>query len=403
MRKILLLSVVICFAALNFVCQAQSPTFHNIDFKGNSYPTADGVTSLYFRNDSTGALRLQLIASGVGVVKVEVLGKNFTAKFDNKKLDSVDLGTIKTKKAGYIKVDFVPQASAALDLWALKISGAANGSTLSYVHDFSTYWGSRGPSVHLGYSMPDEPVRWVYNEVTVPKGDDVVGSYYMANGFGEGYFGMQCNSPSERRVLFSVWSPYVTDDPKSIPQEDQIKLLARGPGVHIGEFGNEGSGGQSYLIFPWVAGNTYKFLTSITPDGNGSTTYTSYFYAPESGAWRKIASFLRPKTDKHYTRAHSFLENFIPDQGYVSRCVLFGNQWARTVGGEWREMCRATFTYDATAQAGVRKDYAGGVVDGQFFLKNCGFFDQNTVYRTTFERPHTGRVPDIDFEALKKL
>ena len=30
----------------------------------------------------------------------------------------------------------------------------------------------------------------------------------MANGFGEGYFGIQVNGPNERRVLFSVWSPF---------------------------------------------------------------------------------------------------------------------------------------------------------------------------------------------------
>ena len=44
-----------------------------------------------------------------------------------------------------------------------------------------------------------------YNEVTIPKDADPIYSYYMACGFARGYFGIQVNSPTERRVIFSVW------------------------------------------------------------------------------------------------------------------------------------------------------------------------------------------------------
>lgn len=57
------------------------------------------------------------------------------------------------------------------------------------------YWGRRGPSVHLSYPFADNiQAEWFYNEITVPVTQDVIGSYYMANGFGEGYFGIQVNS-----------------------------------------------------------------------------------------------------------------------------------------------------------------------------------------------------------------
>src|SRR5690606_21222867 len=80
------------------------------------------------------------------------------------------------------------------------------------------YWGRRGPSVHLQYQFPrSTPLTYAYSEITVPKGQDAIGSYFMANGFGEGYFGMQVNSDTERRVLFSVWSPFQTDNPADIP------------------------------------------------------------------------------------------------------------------------------------------------------------------------------------------
>ena len=60
----------------------------------------------------------------------------------------------------------------------------------------------------------------------------------MANGFGEGYYGIQVNSDTERRILFSIWSPFKTDDPNSIPDDQKIKLLKKGKGVTSGEFGN---------------------------------------------------------------------------------------------------------------------------------------------------------------------
>lgn len=367
-----------------------------IEANGNSYQTDKNTTTFFFRSDSIGTINLQLVGQGLG--SLEALGQTYS--FSG--LDSVSLGSIPVDKKGYLKVAITSKGQ--VKPLRLRLSGAVSPTTLSYVHDFSPYWGSRGPSVHLKYTLPTEPTRWFYNEVTVPNGQDVIGSYYMANGFGEGYFGMQCNSAQERRILFSVWSPFVTDDPKSIPAEDQIKMLRRGKEVHIGEFGNEGSGGQSYLIYPWKAGTTYRFLTSIEPDGKGATTYTAYFYAPEQGAWQLIASFLRPKTDKNYTNAHSFLENFIPSQGFLTRQVYFGNQWACGVDGVWREATEALFTYDATAAAGVRKDYAGGTTsDGLFFLKNCGFFDQNTPYKSVHHRPVTGKTPEIDWQALKKL
>ena len=65
----------------------------------------------------------------------------------------------------------------------------------------------------------------------------------MAIGFGEGYFGMQVNSATERRILFSVWSPQSTDNPNEISGDNKVELLQKGDGVTINEFGGEGSGG----------------------------------------------------------------------------------------------------------------------------------------------------------------
>ncbi|MDR0499027.1 MAG: DUF3472 domain-containing protein, partial [Holophagales bacterium] len=243
-------------------------------------------------------------------------------------------------------------------------------------------------------------IEWFYNEVTIQEGQDVIGSYFMANGFSEGYFGMQVNSATERRMLFSVWSPFSTNNPNDIPEDQRIVLLAKGEGVNTGEFGGEGSGGQSYLVYPWKADVTYKFLSRARPMDRNRTMYTAYFFDPEKSQWRLIASFSRPATSTWYKRPHSFLENFVPHQGQFTRRGLYGNQWARTKEGVWVEITKAGFTADDTARQGMRTDYQGGLMAGSFYLQNCGFFNETTQTNTVFERPATGIAPVIDFSNL---
>ncbi len=170
----------------------------------------------------------------------------------------------------------------------------------------------------------------------------------MANGFGEGYFGIQCNSENERRVLFSVWSPFETEDPKLIPDSMKIVMLKKGEGVYTGEFGNEGAGGQSFLRYPWKAENTYRFLTRVVPDHKGNTIYTSWFSHPKK-TWRLIASFLRPKTILIIS-GHILSLRILFRQGYLTRMVYFGiNGFAPNPGMD--PGTEASFTYDATAKA----------------------------------------------------
>ena len=104
----------------------------------------------------------------------------------------------------------------------------------------------------------------------------------MANGFGERlHFGMQVNSETERRILFSVWSPFKTDNPKEIPDDHKITLNKVGQQVKTGEFGTRGSGGQSYMYNWSCRVKTYKFLLKDNQDNKGNTDYTTWFFAPE--------------------------------------------------------------------------------------------------------------------------
>lgn len=363
------------------------------------------VVSVYFYLHESTTADLSLLAKGHSEIKVSYGKKHFKVRLDSDDFTQVPVGRINVSKPGYVRIDLQGLSMEGNSFGEVKQLVAANVSgKSSYVTNFADYWGRRGPSVHLAYKLPAGDTEWFYNEVTVPKEGETMHSYYMAAGFGEGYFGMQYNSPTERRVLFSVWSPFDTQNPKDIPDSHKIKLLRKGKDVHIGEFGNEGSGGQSYLCYPWKAGRTYKFLMQVHPDNQGNTIYTAYFYAPEEKAWRLIASFQRPLTNTWYTHAHSFLENFNPEQGYLSRKVMFGNQWARSKDGKWTRITDATFTHDATASAGVRLDYQGGETkDNRFYLMMGGFFNESVSMGTQFHCEPTGQAPEIDWEALKQL
>lgn len=377
------------------------------------------VLSVYFSVETAGELRLALCgnAAGGAPARIEAAagGERFTVDVTNSEPGIIPVGTIRVARSGYVRVD-LKGASGCRDFGtytALRLSGEAAGGRVTAVPEGEegnwTYWGRRGPSVHMKYPAPaGERIRYFYNEVTVPEGEDVLHTYYMANGFDGGYMGMQVNGPEpgQRRILFSVWSGYTTDDPREIPEEYRVRRLRRGEGVHIGEFGNEGSGGQSYMYYPWEAGKTYRFITEVRPDGPERTVFTGYFCGHD-GKWRLVASFMRPDPGKRhetcYTGMHSFLENFDPEMGFAVRRVRFGNQWVVTTDGRWIELTEGIFTVDNTGRSGIRLDYDGGVEEGGFYLRNCGFFDGTVPYGTRFSRPATGAAPRVDLDALAEI
>jgi hypothetical protein len=372
-----------------------------------NWSSLDDVIRTYVKTGA-GSLNIGLnMKSPFGTSKIRVtvgkVTKNIKVSSSSYKIQKV--GTFRVSEGyNYIEIQGLQKSGTYIgDIKELLLGGSAITDGVDFVPIDNYYFGRRGPSVHLAYNKPSKDVKLFYNEVTVPEGKDVVGSFFMANGHAQGYFGMQVNSKSERRILFSIWSAFSTDDPSQIPEDFKVTNLGNGKGVTVQDFGNEGSGKQSFKVFNWQAGTTYKFLLKGEPSVvEGSTDYTGYFYDPKEDKWELIASLRRPKTQTHLTRLHSFLENFIPSLGYITREAQFGNQWAYTTDNKWNEMTKATFTVDATATNGDRFDYAGGTNGDSFFLKNCGFFNENVTPRTLFSRAINGAAPNINFTKLPK-
>jgi hypothetical protein len=368
---------------------------------------ADAVFSTYIKIQKPGTLKLSAVLrvqGGESIIQWTINGISKLINVNSTVNKVYEIGEWRISKPGYISITaqgMGRNGNNFADVSELQIEGTSTDIQPAFVKNNEGnyfYWGRRGPSVHINYDVTEvnDDIEWFYSEITVPQGNDVIGSYFMANGFAEGYFGMQVNSDKERRVLFSVWSPFVTDNPKEIPEDKKIRLLKKGDKVYTGEFGNEGSGGQSYLKYNWKAGETYKFLLHAIPTKNNHTNYTAWFYAPEKKNWLLIAGFSRPQTNTYLKSLHSFLENFEPETGVLTRKAWYHNQWAITKSGEWKGITKMLFTGDATANIGYRQDYGGGVEAGKFYLRNCGFFNDNTILKTKFALPSPGIKPEID-------
>lgn len=204
---------------------------------------------------------------------------------------------------------------------------------------------------------------------------------------------LACRSKeTERWIIFSVWDA---------DNGQKTTLVSKGPNVVDNSFGGEGTGGQAHLVFDWKAGTTYKFITRIRPESStGSTLYSAWFFTPETNTWRYLATWRRPSTNTYQSGAHSFLENFIDTLGYTGRRVQYGNQWARGTNGTWSEVTVGHFTGDATASNAQRMDYAGGLENGRFYLRNGGFFADFVALNQDFTRPATGIQPAVDVNTL---
>lgn len=403
----------------------QSHDFNKVQIPvgGNSWVdngaviTPDGLTNwvnssstckTYIRLSQPGTLKVSLkinATSGNNNIKVTILYKSVQLPISGNVETEYFAGQWDIANEGYISIDIQGVSRTSTTYGVLSyifLSGSAVSSTMNYIPNNDNnmfYWGRRGVSLHLWHDITgSNNIEWFYSEIKVPANNDVVGSYYMANGFGEGYFGMQVSSATERRVLFSIWSPYVTDDPTKIPPEDKVILIRKGANVITGTFGNEGSGGQSYLVYNWKAESTYKFLVQGKPIENNFTQYTAWFFSPDESKWFLIASWKRPKTSTYLKNLYSFLENFYDNGGARTRMALYGNQWIKENGGNWKEISKATLT--GSNESMYRKDYAGGISNGTYYLKIAGFFSQYTPLNQAFERFPINVPPDIDFSTL---
>jgi hypothetical protein len=337
-------------------------------------------------------LALRLPEGATSKLRLTVAGQAHEASATGAGSDvsTADFGSFDIPQAGYQRFTLEslnPAGQPFGDLDALVL----DGPTVQDAH-FNLKSRRNAASVHLFYPVDrDTKVQAFYCEMTGL--EDPVWTYYMACGWHRGYFGMQVNSPTERRIIFSVWdSGNEAVDRSKVGDENRVKLVAKGDGVYAGDFGNEGTGGHSHWKYMWKTGEKQRFFVTAQPTDATHTTYSGYYFHPEKKQWILISSWNAPKEGGYLRGLYSFSENFGGSNGHLRRKALYGNQWIRTADGRWIELTTASFSHDPTGKAD-RLDRFMGLENGQFFLSHGGFVPGFTAYGEKFTRPALGSAP----------
>jgi hypothetical protein len=338
------------------------------------------------------SLALRLPAGAESKLRLTVAGacRDATARGAGTNLVAVPFGSLDLSYTGYQRFTLEslnPAGAPVGDIEALLLDGPA----ATQAH-FNLKPRRNAASVHLFYPTPGGTnIDAFYCEATAV--EDPIWTFYMACGWQRGYFGMQINSPTERRIIFSVWdSGGEAADRGKVASENRVVLVAKGQGVYSGDFGNEGTGGHSHLVYPWKTGERQRFLVTAEPVDPTHTIFSGYYFLPDKKSWLLISSWKAPKAGGYLHGLHSFSENFGGANGELRRKALYGNQWIRADSGEWTELTTTTFSFDQTGRAD-RLDRFMGVEAGQFFLSHGGFIPGSTPYGKEFHRQQTSEPP----------
>lgn len=204
-------------------------------------------------------------------------------------------------------------------------------------------------------------------------------TYYAALNWDTGYMGVQrAGDGYYKHVHFSLW------DPSAGGFAD---LVWNDSGVVAQRFGGEGTGWKVEWPYLWNQGTTYRFCVKLTNSGT-DTDYDAYFFAPELGTWKHLATLRRHDGPHSFSYVGSFVEDFGGNLN-SARSALFGNGWLRAWSGTWVEQSRARFPASGTH---ANKD--AGVVGKMFRLATGGITTNHTPVNTTLTRTATGKTPD---------
>jgi hypothetical protein len=338
------------------------------------------------------AVSLKLPETTSSKLRLTVAGQSRDTEISGKGSEevSVSFGDFQVPASGYQR--FTLSSLNATGVPAGDVVGLVLGGPAVVDAHFNLKPRRNAASVHLMYPVATgTKVEAFYCEATAV--EEPLWTFYMVCGWHRGYFGMQINSPTERRIIFSVWdSGSEGVDRKKVAAEDRVTLMAKGDGVYSGDFGNEGTGGHSHLKYFWKTGEKQRFLVTAKAVDASHTVYSGYYFHPDSHRWMLISSWRAPKDGGLLRGLHSFSENFGGDNGHLRRKALYGNQWIRLTDGDWTELTTAKFSHDATGKAD-RLDRFMGVENGQFFLSHGGFVPGSSAYGETFNRPALGVAP----------
>ena len=299
-----------------------------------------------------------------------------------------------------------PHVPASALRRTLAIGGSADGAaTLLLENDWRSFEPQHprftaARSVHLDFHFGPgggAPAAF-YNECIVEQ--HAAGSYFMAIGFADGYFGVQDHG-DHRRVLFSVWD---ANEGETAAVADRAAVLYENAHVVVKRFGGEGTGLQCIDYgADWMAGRRLRFCVMMRRCDDGGACYGAWIWPDGEDAWTHLASFkvARPKDGTLGPKLNSFVEDFRRDgrSVYHERRARFGPAWAWSEAGGWRPAASVTFaaTPNGTHGEGGAVDAGAAAAPGTAYLATGGSADPGIgEQRLNLGRPLATLAPGSD-------
>jgi hypothetical protein len=371
-----------------------------------------------------GRLLIPVVVEKPGVKKLSIrftANKGATATLAAHAIDNLKLDTL--KKTAKVAVELVGTGKPALSkeialtfpaagtyLVALEPQQAAGSVTLNGLllngatnPEIWALPNGNAQSVHFGYPVPKgETALWAYAESKSLPGPPT--TYNCVLGFGHGYFGYQRKTAGteakDRVFIYSLWdNGYVKNDTKKVSAEELrdlvVTTVAKGQDVVASAFDHEGSGGHSHLDYSWKDNTTYSFLLGVKADGDAAI-FSAWVKLAETGQWRFLTSFRRPKTVAKLDGLYSFVEDWSGSYGQVERKCLYSNLWIRNVAGKWIALKEAKTS--ATSELG-RKDFSHTVEGNSVALITGGYASTDGKRGVVLAVP-AGKEPVIELNKL---
>ncbi len=198
-----------------------------------------------------------------------------------------------------------------------------------------------------------------------------------------GYCGLQHNSPTERRTIFSIWDTKPMLHPK-VSEADPKTTFSR--------FGDEGEGAHTHMLWDWRVGDTFQFFVQKQPGSDPNTTAARYYvFDPEQKKWLHSATIVSPNGDQKSEKSvatlggaglGSFLENFAGKDYSAPKLALFRLWLGKSVDhmqcltqatgdGNWGQLYDAYFLAEGSKEelnavfARLEKQYGVPVFGGE--------------------------------------
>lgn len=363
----------------------------------------EGSYNLYFKNIVEEGKNLQFelkITPCYAKMGFKAITKNLTFKGTGKEND-LFASNVNVPLTGYFRYELKPisDPESAIKIQSLVFKSLKPDGQVNQT-DYQS-----SPSVHLSFSSTAQTTKaynWIYQEILVPKGADPLATYYMSLGFYRGYMGIQTNSPTERRVLFSVWDSKDAENDKSITKHDYVSFVDKDEATTVNTFGGEGTGGQSYVkTANWKTNEPVKFLMNVQKQDNNSVLLSAW-YKLEGQDWKYVATWRAPKEQRMFDGFYSFLENFGHTNGQLRREAYYYNAWGKEdVSGKWINFNKVRFS-NTDGKEGQRVDFEQGVsakYPDRFYMASGGY---TPTLKTANQIPLATKSFNIDLKPFEQ-